>query len=142
MDKEGGGKLSTSKGICVTDQFPDAIFYVAHPICSCGECSQVISLQFNEDFQLLELEVEATFEHYDLFGYDWKSKSKSQLLYKIWHRIRVAFGMLVHGKISLRHYFMFKNEAIEDYIKALQEGYEKVKQFKKTQEEKENERQT
>lgn len=126
--------VTTSKGICVTGEFEDAVFYQTSSVCPCEDCNQSLWLEYDEEFKSVELQVEATFEHFDLFGFDWKSKSKSKLLYRIWHRIRVACGMLCFGTIKLRHYFMFKNEDIEDYIKALQEGYEKVKQFKKEQE--------
>jgi len=128
--------MTISKGICITDEFKDAVFYAAHSICPCEDCTQTLIFEYDKEFNLVSLEVDATFENYDLFGFNWRSKSKSELLYRIWRRIKIPFMFFFTGRMSLRHSFMFKTEHIEDYIKALQEGYEKVKQYKKEQEDK------
>jgi len=124
--------MSISKGICEIDFHDDFIFYKAHSICPCDDCSQELSLSYDKDIDSVVLEVGANFQTDDLYKYEWKNSNLIRRIFcKLSNRIKVSFKMLFTGTIQLHHYFMFKDDNIGDYIKALQEGLLKMEEYKK-----------
>lgn len=78
----------------------------------------------NSNSAILELSIDHKM-HYP----DWNERNWFK---KIWKRIKFASKLLFTGYIELDGGFMFSGEdAIKDYIKALQSGMKKLKESKK-----------
>ncbi len=110
------GRGMISNNIMIQDEGDDYIFYKASCACGSDDCTQTLELGFI-DFKEAELkEVEL-----NIYG------NLGDYHLGFWERIKKAFKVLVYGYLEINSDFVFRGEkAIADYIKALEDGLEKV----------------
>jgi hypothetical protein len=120
--------MATSNNICTTRNFRNG-WKSFNAICDCGtdEHSHDLIIKYGKEFNSISL---------TLYFKTW-----SQNLYNhesrwvdIWNNIKMRLTYLVKGCIIVNYEFLFRNEdAIQDYIDALQTTLNEYKQFKKEQ---------
>jgi len=105
-----------SNNVMVQDEGKDYIFYKASCACGSDDCNQTLELGFR-DFKEADLkEIEL-----NLYG------RLGQYHLNFWERVKIAFKVLTNGYVELQSDFVFRGEkAIADYIKALEDGLEKI----------------
>jgi hypothetical protein len=111
----------TSKNICVTHEFDNAIFYKAHCSCSLEEHEQTLVLEKIEEDIYLQL------YHKVFCTAFWCPISIPEQFKDYFIRIKLAFNMLIKGYVEYEGEFIFEDkQSIQDYINALQEGLNKL----------------
>ena len=114
-----------SNKICKLNEFDDeSIWYKA--ICPCGcdesldiEIEKQISISKDNQYPILYLRFYKN-SYINIFSTNWFSN--------ILERIRISFKILIFGKYETTgEYYIQDVEHIEDFIKALEEGKEKLK---------------
>jgi hypothetical protein len=108
-----------TNNICKTAEYEDSVVYKA--ICACTDSyhDQTLWVEYNKEVNHLELTI-----YSDLIYPDW---DEDTWLKKIWKRVKTASKLLFTGEIEISSSFLFdKKESIQDYIKALKEGMNKV----------------
>jgi len=109
-----------SKNICVTDRFKGSIYY--HAVCDCGTHCHTVLLEHEDDLpSIITLSMYGEIHYSEWFCDSWYGK--------ICRRIKHAWSILFHGyQKDLEGSFLFQGEeSIRDYISALEEGIEKIK---------------
>lgn len=113
----------TSENICKVSEYEDSIFYKAHCNCMSPEHEHCLELSYENhggENKEICLTLYSDLAYYDIYGCKWYQK--------FWKRIKIAFSLLIGGHPEIHDCFLFNGEkAVEDYIKALQEGLEKLK---------------
>lgn len=109
----------TTKGVMKAHEFKDAVFY--HVMCDCGdpECTMVLEMENDDGILFLNLYKKISYSAY------WQDDNwfKAQ-----WRKIKFIFKFLFTGYVSLEETHVIQDvEQIEAFIKALQEGKEKLK---------------
>ena len=123
--------METSKSICTIAEYDDMVIYKAQCWCGSEDCHHELILGYDSDLGLsLEICTNTDFKEMWLYG----PSSRFDKVKLLWKRIKVAFKILFLGRAVLSSYFMFRSEAIDDYIKALQEGLVIVRKVKKEKE--------
>jgi hypothetical protein len=115
----------TSYGIAKTAEWKgSAVWYKA--ICSCGGgdgCDMDIEFEFDKDFGYISL----TFNK----EVQWNDYTGDSFLSRIWKRICISCKVIFTGYHEFNGTFMIQGEEhIDAIITALQEGKDKLKQFK------------
>lgn len=110
------------KNVCETNDFTKgknpAIYYTA--VCGCGDHYKNIELEYIEDVNDIQANL-----YYDLHSKDYYWSDN--IFQRIWHRIKLALRILIKGSVKVHGDFLFSSsEQIDDYIKALQEGRNKI----------------
>lgn len=121
----------TSKNIAEIHDSQTLKIYEA--MCSCGgrECNQRLSLEvdiINEKndavpVSLTTLTIEHTAVRIDTYG--------SGFFSRLWARLRCALGVLLTGHVAVVSDFVFRDEAVQDYIEALQDAHHAIHRYVK-----------
>ena len=115
----------TSQNICKVAEYDDCIFYRTHCQCMNNDHAHTLELSFEDHgsgLKELNLIVYSDLSYYDFYDKKWYEK--------YWRRIKTAFSLLIGGHPQINDSFIFNgNKAVEDYIKALQEGLDKLKKI-------------
>ena len=105
-----------SHNVMIQDEGEDYIFYKASCACGSDDCTQTLELGVIDfkDAGVKEVELNV----YGRLG---------QYHLNFWERVKIAFKVLTNGYVELQSEFVFHGEkAIADYIKALEDGLEKI----------------
>lgn len=111
----------TSKNICKTHEFDNAIFYKAQCSCSSNNHEQTLVLEKLEQNIYLQL------YHKVYCTAFWCPTSIPDKFKDYFIRIKLAYNILTKGYVEYEGEFIFEDkQSIQDYISALQEGLNKL----------------
>jgi hypothetical protein len=115
----------TSTGVSKLKEWKgSSVMYKVNCACSGGECDSMIDISFDKDFGHIDVEFYKTI----MWGTYYQKKWWWE---KGWLRIKMATQILFKGFTEHEGSFMLEGEDhLNDFITALQEGRDKVKQFK------------
>ncbi len=131
--------LTPSKGIMITNEYDDAVFYKA--VCGCGDITHSHSILLEYDGEIPKMITMRLFSKFDFHvwrGEEYKSGIVNYIKDKFnsfRNRVKYACKVLFVGEFDWDEDFVFESEEqIKDYIVALTEGLAKMKKVeKKTQ---------
>ncbi len=105
-------------------EFDNSIFYKIGCDCMEDEHTKTVELEYDEETRTVQMIFYADLQLDDYYtAMPWWEKP--------WFRIKKAVRMLVFGKIETQTDFLWADtKSIDDFIEALQEGREKLKNWK------------
>ena len=120
MDEKISNKIAK-----ITD-FGTFIQYRATCGCGSSDCGLTLELEYDPEINYVTLNI-----YQDLLYCSWFGVTPLDKFYwfkDMWNRIKGALRLLLTGRIRLEESFLFKEEGqINDFIAAIQEGREKIK---------------
>ena len=116
-------KEKTSVGVSKIKEWKgSSVWYKVN--CACGDCDSMIDLSFDKDFGHIDVEFYKTIMWGDYY-------QKERFWQRWWLRIKMATQIIFKGYTELEGSFMIEEiQHLDSFITALEEGREKVKQFK------------
>ncbi len=118
-------KDKTSTGISKIKEWKgSSVWYKINCACGSGECDSIIDLSFDKDFGHINVEFYKTI----MWGNYYQKKWFWQ---RWWLRIKMATKILIKGYTELEGSFIIEGiNHLNDFITALEEGRNKVNQYK------------
>lgn len=112
-----------SNKIMKLEEFKNSIIYRASCDCGSKKCDLVIDVEIDEKFNMILLNL-----YKDLY---WSSywKSNNNWFIDKWLRIKAAIRILFLGYIEVEESFIMKENQIDDFLKAINEGKNKLKKI-------------
>ena len=110
-----------SKNIANVAEFDDEVYYKALCSCGCRECDCTINLSTVDGGY-----IGMTF-YKDLY---WYRYSYDLSLFELWERLKAGVKFLLTGRIKMEGDFLIEKDSVDDFILALQEGRQKLLEYK------------
>jgi hypothetical protein len=118
----------TSSNICVTRRFKNATFMNTQ--CECGSDAHEHDLEVEYDEEFDRLVLHMYFKTWTLNPYKYHGGIRGWFV-DLWSNIKIRGTVLFKGWVDMNYEFIFNGEeAVQDYINALQESLDQMKQEK------------